>query len=111
VTGTITTIPLSDNALGSCYLHIYYFVLSRIECMDDLSLQFYGYQLHYFIVSTITISCLSRCHRLINKYLVIKEIGRGTSGDVYLCKNEENGQFAAMKVISRSVTAVMLLLI
>eukprot|EP01041_Mallomonas_annulata_P004675 gene4673-9267_t len=36
-------------------------------------------------------SRLSTGDRLINKYLVIKEIGRGTSGDVYLCKNEENG--------------------
>ena len=40
--------------------------------------------------------------RLINKYLIMDELGRGSYGGVYLCRNEETGQLYAMKMLTRS---------
>jgi CRP-like cAMP-binding protein len=40
--------------------------------------------------------------RLINKYLIMEELGRGSYGGVYLCRNEETGQLYAMKMLTRS---------
>jgi serine/threonine protein kinase len=39
---------------------------------------------------------------LINKYLVLEEVGRGAYGGVYLCRNQETSKLYAMKVMTRS---------
>lgn len=44
---------------------------------------------------------LSTGDRFINKYMVLKELGRGSFGEVYLCKNEETERLFAMKSITK----------
>jgi serine/threonine protein kinase len=39
--------------------------------------------------------------RCINKYLIIRELGRGSFGGVYLVRDEETDKLYAMKVISK----------
>ncbi|CAM9405735.1 unnamed protein product, partial [Phaeothamnion confervicola] len=39
--------------------------------------------------------------RIINKYRVVEELGRGAYGTVHLCQHEETGQFFAMKVLDK----------
>jgi serine/threonine protein kinase len=39
--------------------------------------------------------------RFINKYMVIKELGRGSFGEVYLVRNEESEKLYAMKSVSK----------
>jgi serine/threonine protein kinase len=39
--------------------------------------------------------------RCINKYLIIRELGRGSFGGVYLVRDEETDKLHAMKVISK----------
>lgn len=39
--------------------------------------------------------------RLINKYIIVKEIGKGAFGEVYLCKDQETTIEYAMKMIAR----------
>ena len=36
-----------------------------------------------------------------NKYLVVKELGKGATGEVYMVRDEETGQPYAMKVTNR----------
>lgn len=45
---------------------------------------------------------LATGQKFINKYIILKEIGRGAFGFVYLCKNEEDGQLYAMKSIAKA---------
>ena len=45
---------------------------------------------------------LSTGQKFINKYIILRELGRGAFGYVYLCKNEEDNQMYAMKTISKS---------
>jgi CRP-like cAMP-binding protein len=45
---------------------------------------------------------LATGQKFINKYIILREIGRGAFGFVYLCKSEEDGQLYAMKSISKS---------
>ena len=45
---------------------------------------------------------LSTGQKFINKYIILKEIGRGAFGYVYLCKSEEDDQLYAMKSISKA---------
>lgn len=40
--------------------------------------------------------------KVINKYIIKRELGRGSYGYVYLCQSEEDGQLYAMKTISKS---------
>lgn len=39
--------------------------------------------------------------KLVNKYLVVKELGKGATGEVYMVRDEETGQPYAMKVTNR----------
>lgn len=38
---------------------------------------------------------------MVNKYLVVKELGKGATGEVYMVRDEETGQPYAMKVTNR----------
>lgn len=54
------------------------------------------------VVSTLSMRKLDTGYRVINKYVVEKEIGRGACGEVYLCKNlDDNDKKYAMKIINR----------
>jgi serine/threonine protein kinase len=44
---------------------------------------------------------LSSGDKLVNKYLVVRELGRGATGEVYMVRDEETGQSYAMKVTNR----------
>jgi CRP-like cAMP-binding protein/predicted Ser/Thr protein kinase len=39
--------------------------------------------------------------RLINKYVVEKELGKGSFGEVYLCRDQDTDKYYAMKMINR----------
>ena len=41
--------------------------------------------------------------KLVNKYLVVKELGKGATGEVYMVRDEETGQPYAMKVTNRYI--------
>jgi hypothetical protein len=59
-----------------------------------------------FVTTTVEMKKLESGSRVINKYIVEKEIGRGSFGDVYLCTDQETKGQYAMKTINRpSATA------
>jgi serine/threonine protein kinase len=47
--------------------------------------------------------------RFINKYLIIRELGRGSFGGVYLVRDEEMDKYYAMKMISKSLPSLPLI--
>ncbi len=53
------------------------------------------------VTSTLTLRKLGSGAKLVNKYLVLQELGKGSYAEVYLCKDETNGQHYAMKVMAR----------
>lgn len=52
-------------------------------------------------VNTLSMKKLDTGYRVINKYIVQRELGKGSFGDVYLCKDQETGEEFAMKMINR----------
>jgi CRP-like cAMP-binding protein len=54
------------------------------------------------VTSTATVKKLADGHRIINKYLLTKELGKGAVGDVFLCRNLETDAEYAMKIMNRS---------
>ena len=51
--------------------------------------------------STLNMRKLESGSRVINKYVVENELGRGSYGEVYLCADQETGSKYAMKIINR----------
>lgn len=51
--------------------------------------------------STVTMKKLSSGTRIINKYVIVNQIGKGSYGEVFLCRDEETSELYAMKVIHR----------
>lgn len=51
--------------------------------------------------STLVIRKLDTGYKLINKYKVVRELGKGSFGEVYLCTDEETGAQYAMKMLNR----------
>eukprot|EP01035_Chromulina_nebulosa_P018133 gene18133-23787_t len=54
------------------------------------------------VTFTVKVKKLRSGSRLINKYLILKELGKGSFGEVFLCQDEETNVKYAMKVINRS---------
>jgi hypothetical protein len=53
------------------------------------------------LTSSVKMRKLSSGDKLVNKYLVVRELGRGATGEVYMVRDEETGQSYAMKVTNR----------
>eukprot|EP01032_Pedospumella_encystans_P009513 gene9513-11190_t len=53
------------------------------------------------VSTTLSMRKLESGSRVINKYVVEKELGKGSFGEVYLCKDQETGEQFAMKMIAR----------
>lgn len=41
-------------------------------------------------------------NKIINQYMILKELGRGVHGKVKLCKDMESGQFVAIKIVEKN---------
>lgn len=53
------------------------------------------------ISTTLSMRKLESGSRVVNKYIVEKELGKGSFGDVYLCRDQETNNNYAMKMINR----------
>jgi predicted Ser/Thr protein kinase len=53
------------------------------------------------VSTTLSMRKLESGSRVVNKYVVEKELGKGSFGEVYLCKDQETGEHYAMKMINR----------
>jgi predicted Ser/Thr protein kinase len=53
------------------------------------------------VSTTLSMRKLESGSRVVNKYIVERELGKGSFGDVYLCKDQETGEQYAMKMINR----------
>ena len=53
------------------------------------------------VSTTLSMRKLESGSRVVNKYIVEKELGKGSFGEVYLCKDQETGEQYAMKMINR----------
>jgi hypothetical protein len=53
------------------------------------------------VSTTLSMRKLESGSRVVNKYVVERELGKGSFGDVYLCKDQETGEQYAMKMINR----------
>jgi CRP-like cAMP-binding protein len=53
------------------------------------------------VSTTLSMRKLESGSRVVNKYIVEKELGKGSFGDVYLCRDQETDEPYAMKMISR----------
>lgn len=53
------------------------------------------------VSTTLSMRKLESGSRVVNKYIVEKELGKGSFGEVYLCKDQETGEQYAMKMIAR----------
>jgi serine/threonine protein kinase len=57
------------------------------------------------VSSTVTMRKLDSGYRLINKYIITEELGKGSFGVVYLCTDQETSLQYAMKMITRPTTS------
>lgn len=53
------------------------------------------------VSTTLSMRKLESGSRVVNKYVVEKELGKGSFGEVYLCKDQETNEQYAMKMINR----------
>lgn len=53
------------------------------------------------VSTTLSMRKLESGSRVVNKYIVEKELGKGSFGDVYLCRDQETDECYAMKMINR----------
>ena len=53
------------------------------------------------VSTTLSMRKLESGSRVVNKYIVEKELGKGSFGDVYLCRDQETNEYYAMKMINR----------
>lgn len=57
------------------------------------------------VSTTLSMKKLESGYRLINKYIVERELGKGTFGEVYLCTDQETKNQYAMKMINRPASS------
>ena len=56
---------------------------------------------HVTVTSTVTLRKVNSGDRFVNKYLIMKELGKGSYAEVFLCKDETTGEEYAMKIMQR----------
>jgi predicted Ser/Thr protein kinase len=56
------------------------------------------------VSTTLSMKKLESGSRVINKYVIDRELGKGSFGEVYLCTDQENGEKYAMKIMVRPAT-------
>jgi CRP-like cAMP-binding protein len=57
------------------------------------------------VSTTLSMKKLESGYRLINKYIVERELGKGSFGEVYLCTDQETKNQYAMKMINRPASS------
>lgn len=60
-----------------------------------------GFNSEVSVSTTLSVKKLESGFKLINKYIVERELGKGSFGEVYLCRDQETDSHYAMKMINR----------